>query len=409
MAFQTTSSEFSNMRPTLMTPGDIQCNFYTNSNPTPYMVTNPSWASPTDQLGHWQNVSSLGPIQVTNNHGSNMMPIGPSTHGHWYFRPSNHQMPLDIFTILSEDKKIKLSLESIESSLELLVLQSRDPEFEKFEKFESILNRMNDTMTKAIDNVNKRPYDKNIMKIITETQKQSTLLLQKIHSSAELIYKNLEKCQKSKLSEIDLDDIQSSTVFPIFDGKQDIESLNIYQFINLSTSFFKRRGTKDSVKASYIKNHIASPAKNLIFRHIENEDNFKHITSKLIQYFGKYTHMYQELNFQHDNVGHVPSTKGNNIPWNTIAKRVRLHILLLYKAIAIGENFYNHFSYLGMIRNYLPLDCITSLDDDAKFSRIKNEYLDIERQASRINSEIQDADSNEGVSINDIDLTASFM
>ena len=84
MAFQTTSSEFSNMRPTLMTPGDIQCNFYTNSNPTPYMVTNPSWASPrfpsTDQLGHWQNVSSLGPIQVTNNHGSNTMPIGPNQH-----------------------------------------------------------------------------------------------------------------------------------------------------------------------------------------------------------------------------------------------------------------------------------------------------------------------------------------
>ena len=135
-----------------------------------------------------------------------------------------------------------------------------------------------------------------------------------------------------------------------------------------------------------------SPAKQIIEHKLKDEDNLERIKTILISFFGKFSHMYQDLKRSHDSVGIIPSTKGNNIPWITIEKRVKLHLLIILKAMSIGDSFINCSTYLGMIIQYLPKDCIIALEDDAKFNQIKLVYDDIERQASKFMQTHKDDD-----------------
>ena len=317
--------------------------------------------------------------------------------------------------------KLQYMYDMTKTSFEQFIGESHDAVYKDTTTHNYILRSLNKFEKRAIDIMSQSqinvismrsleylPYNQRLVQLINNMHEKVETLCSQIKSSSELIFKNLQKSSDT-LTDVDLHDIKDNITFPIFNGKQNVYSLNIYQYLNQCSSFFRKRRSKDNIKSNYIKNHIYSPAKELIFHHIEYEENFDKIKSILKKFFGKWSHMIQELSYMHQNIGPIPSTKGNKVPWISIERKVKLHLLLLQKAKAIGNSFLMQHAYTGMIIQYLPADIIILLDDDAKYIDIKRMYDDIERQASRITETYDnDADDDE-VRMSHLDLTASFL
>ena len=321
--------------------------------------------------------------------------------------PYRHQM-LDFIQpssfVTFNIQSIRFSIKLLDTDIKELLSQSQDPTKNSITdittKLDVLSTKAKDLFGKSVDILYQNRHLHDAYDLFKEAEKIHT----KLKGSIAVIYNNIKLNQQS---ELDIQDIQSNISIPQFDGKTLATSLNIYQYIEKIERFFVKRNTKNNMKSIYIKNYILSPAKDYIWHVIKDEDNFEEIKSILIRHFGKWSNMCQELSFMHQNVGSIPSTKGNNIPWLSIQRKVKDHLSLLHKAKSIGDSFVNHYTYLSMIMKYLPLDI--DIDEDSTFNDVKQIYIDIERQASIMTEYYDDDnDDNNDIHLHDIDTYASY-
>ena len=319
---------------------------------------------------------------------------------HLYGHQNAYHQDIRIIKLEGETKKLYYEIEMTKLSFEQFIVVSQDKEYKKgtithdyllrsLEKFEnlafSIIAKSQDNLTN-MRSLEYLPRNQDLAQFIYNIHEQAESLYTNIKTNLVPIKESLRTRECS--STIDIDDIKAHITMPYFDGEEEIHSLSIFEFLQQSDLFFKKRSTKSNIKCDFIRNHLKEPAFSSCKEMLAGQEDYTTVKKLLIKKYGRLTNLYQNLSKHHSDIGYIPSLQGNSVPWLTILSRVKLHYRLIEKALAAEKHFdtsfINSHSYLGHIIYFLPLEYQLEMEDTDNFEFVHKKFKEILYKAEKM-------------------------
>ena len=245
------------------------------------------------------------------------------------------------------------------------------------------------------DEVENLPSDQNLRasvdsthSAVEETYKKSQLEIKRLREKV----RSREICRNS----LDIQDTAKLVTFPTFDGSTDINSLNVYEYIDEAENFFRKRQTLPHNMVEFLKEGLTGTPEAALKMKLKPMTKYSEVKEAIINRYGKVPAICEQLFSDHDKVKQLHSTLGDKVDWNDISAKTKNHIRLLTRAEITNNSVEEHKKfihtsiYLSCIRKYLPIEYRMKLiGKDVSFDEIKEMYMEIERIAENFQKTAQ--------------------